>query len=127
MNPGILVFEARVLKLQAKVLHADTAHKKLHPNAPAASSTPARTTVIKARLIEIRHRGEIVYGSQHGAYGDPHLRRSSRRGLKQLEDENRLLQHIVAEQTLDIQPGLLICLRKQLGPGWFRKTERRRQ
>lgn len=55
------------------------------------------------------HRGDVLrWKSKYGGLELSELQR-----LKQLEDENRRLKHIVAEQTLDIQ-----ALKAVVGKKW---------
>ena len=86
-NPGISVSEARVLKLQAKLVYADTAHKKRASSRRGISMTRALITVVLAGVLVAAgavpsmaqiatptfddlgaegHWGEIVYVTDQG-------------------------------------------------------------
>ena len=57
---------------------------------------------------------EQTYYRWKAKYGG--LERSELQRLKQVEDENRRLKHIVAEQTLDIQALKAVVAKKVVGP-----------
>src|SRR4026208_1963640 len=57
---------------------------------------------------------EQTYYRWKAKYGG--LERSELQRLKQVEDENRRLKHIVAEQTLDIQALKAVVAKKWEGP-----------